>query len=1153
MKFIADLHIHSKFSMATAKNLDLEHLYIAAQLKGIQVLATGDATYPGWIAEIKEKLVPAEKGLFKLKDNIAAQCDKQVPLACRGIVRFMLESEISSIYKKNGRTRKNHNLVFLPDLDAADKFNSKLDKIGNIKSDGRPILGLDARDLLEILLETTEDGYLIPAHIWTPWFSMFGSKSGFDAIEECFEDLSSNIFAVETGLSSDPLMNWRVPDLDGLTLVSNSDAHSPMKLGREANLLDTDLNFTAIKNALKSGDPESFLGTFEFFPEEGKYYLDGHRKCGVSFNPKETVAANGICPVCGQPLTLGVLYRIDELAGRPAGEQPEQTHPFYSIAPLVNILSEILRVGPASKKVAKYYNYALSQLGSEFTILRQLKIADIEKADIPLLGEAIRRMRSNEMHVVPGYDGEYGVIKIFTDLEREGLLGQKTFFSIPAADDTVKKNKTKTRLTKKNSTKKVKGKKADFVKKKRNKAAVNLPDAKISGELNKEQQKAVLHDGGPMMIVAGPGTGKTRTLTSRIAHLINKKNVPPENILAITFTVKAAGEMKKRLSALLAENGNLPICVTFHGLCYSILNDQAGSSNICVIDDRDRNYILKIALSRVGRSAAGQIARHQNRILGMIISAKQKLLWPNAAFDRLTDQFAGRIKDKKDLIEFTAIYQEYQKILAQLFLVDYEDLILQTSFLFQNNHLLLEEYRRRFKYIFVDEYQDLNYGQYHIIKTLSPPGKDLCVIGDPDQSIYGFRGSDKKYFQDFVKDYPDAAVIRLTRNYRSVQTILDASYQALGYEDESSEDFRIYSEIEGKKRIGIIETGSDKSEAVAVGRRIEQMIGGTGFHSIDFNKIDIADKDSSRSFSDFAILYRTHSQGILIADQLESAGIPCQLASRTKLYEHKTVAELISWFKIIEQQGTFLDFERIVKSHATGIGVKTLEVLTEFGLSNSFTLSGTIHKLYSFSINGISKKQQGLLDLFLGYLQNLEKNITGMTVAKKLENILISTGLSDSINNDSDAEDKVNRVISFAKEFADNSKKFLTAAALGSDTDIYDRHIEKVSLMTLHAAKGLEFPVVFITGCEDGLLPYQRSPEEIPDIDEEKRLFFVGMTRAQEMLFLTYAKKRRIFGKLTTRKLSPFVSDIEAGLQNREKQAWRSKKQNVVRQMQLFK
>ncbi len=429
MRFITDLHVHSKFSRATAKNMDLENLYVSAQLKGITVVGTGDFTHPGWFSEIKEKLQPAEEGLFKLKNELSQKCDEKIPSSCRNKVRFILTSEISNIYKKKGKTRKNHNLVFMPDLDSAYKLNLRLDKIGNIKSDGRPLLGLDVRDLLEVIIEVSDSAFIIPAHIWTPWFSLFGSKSGFDSIVECFEDLSHHIFAVETGLSSDPPMNWRVSGLDGLTLVSNSDAHSPLNLGREANIFNTGLSYSKIMSAIKTGNPKEFLGTFEFYPEEGKYHLDGHRKCKVCLKPNQSITQKGLCNVCGKPLTLGVLYRVEELADRPEGLKPKKSHPYYNLIPLAEILSEILNVGPKSKKVQRTHMAALESLGPELEILHNLSIKDIEKAGIPLLGEAVNRMRKKKVTVFPGYDGEYGRVKIFRQGEKEELLGQKQLFA----------------------------------------------------------------------------------------------------------------------------------------------------------------------------------------------------------------------------------------------------------------------------------------------------------------------------------------------------------------------------------------------------------------------------------------------------------------------------------------------------------------------------------------------------------------------------------------------------------------------------------------------------------------------------------------------------------------------------------------------------
>ena len=555
--FIADLHIHSKFSRATARNLDIENIYIWAQKKGITVVGTGDFTHPEWFSQLAEKLEPAEPGLYRLKSDIASCCDEAVPSSCRAPVRFMLSCEISNIYKKWGRTRKNHNLVFFPDLEIVRRFNTRLEAIGNIRSDGRPILGLDVRDLLEIVLETSDEGFLVPAHIWTPWFSMLGSKSGFNSIQECFQDLSSHIFAAETGLSSDPSMNWRVPDLDNITLISNSDAHSPSKLGREANLLNTQMNYHGIRSAMETGDKTKFRGTFEFFPEEGKYHVDGHRKCEVCFTPAETQAHFGNCPVCGKPLTLGVLHRVEELAKRPEDVQPERAFPFYRLLPLVDILAEILRVGAQSKKVKHHYRTLLENLGNEFKILHYLDRDTIESAGLPLLAEAIFRMRDNRVSFSPGYDGVFGVVKIFNNIEREQLLGQRNLFCAfekTLASSTMGKLPTTLNL-----------KYNLFA------STVNKPHEQVETtiQLNPEQQKAVHHSKGPLMIVAGPGTGKTRTLTHKIARLI-KSGLNVDRMLAVTFTNKAAKEMQERLNTSLGNAFPLPFVGTFHALGHAI-------------------------------------------------------------------------------------------------------------------------------------------------------------------------------------------------------------------------------------------------------------------------------------------------------------------------------------------------------------------------------------------------------------------------------------------------------------------------------------------------------------------------------------------------------------------------------------------------------
>lgn len=423
MRFHTDVQIHSKWSRATSKHADINNLALWARKKGITVVGTGDFTHPQWLAEIKEKLIPAEPGLFQLCPDVQNWVDEQSPAACADQpIRFMLEVEISTIYKKWGKVRKIHHLIFVPDLDTADDLVNRLAKIGNLNADGRPILGLDSRDLLEITLETGPHSYLIPAHIWTPWFAVLGSKSGFDRVSDAYGDLAEHIFAIETGLSSDPPMNWRISDLDRYRLVSNSDAHSPGKIAREATTYDTELDYFAILQALKSG--EGFVGTVEFFPEEGKYHQDGHRFCKVKLSPEETKAHKGICPVCGKPVTVGVSHRIDALADRTLEEAlahpPATAGQVLSLIPLPEILSEILSVGVNSKRVGRAYEELLTKLGTELYILENSPIEDIS-AHTPLLGEAILRLRKGQVIRNAGYDGEYGVIKLFEDGELKKL------------------------------------------------------------------------------------------------------------------------------------------------------------------------------------------------------------------------------------------------------------------------------------------------------------------------------------------------------------------------------------------------------------------------------------------------------------------------------------------------------------------------------------------------------------------------------------------------------------------------------------------------------------------------------------------------------------------------------------------------------------
>jgi len=1099
MKFIADFHIHSKYSRATAKNLDLENLYIAAQLKGINVIGTGDFTHPGWFNEIESKLTPAEDGLFKLRKDIAAPLNKTIPPACRGEVRFILTAEISNIYKKNGKTRKNHNLVFIPDLSLAAAFNNKLEKIGNIHSDGRPILGLDAKHLLEIVLETSERNFLVPAHIWTPWFSLLGSKSGFDTMEECFDDLTPHIFAVETGLSSDPPMNWRIKFLDGLTLISNSDAHSPSKLGREANLFNTELTFKHIRLAMEEGDPKRFLGTLEFYPEEGKYHLDGHRKCQVRSWPQETLMKDGICPVCKKPMTLGVLYRVEELADRDEGRVPEKRHGFENIIPLREILSELLGVGPNTKKVSYHYDKMLNQLGPELAILSTLEIDQIETLDLPYLGQAIQRVRQNDVKLDPGYDGEFGKLLLFNKKEKEELSGQKKLFNIPRqAPDKSQTGSDRT------------GSPAGNLLLKKSKVK---PVDKKRAILNDQQLAAVRYGQGPLIIVAGPGTGKTLTITHRIAHLIESRQAKPEHILALTFTNKAAQEMRQRLETLVGKTNELPLTTTFHAFCIKVLQDVEKMNSFRVIDEIERKYFFEQAAGTIRKSRI-DVGMKVNDLADRVAKEKQKIRGPH--------QRPGTIKDVHERI-FQQVYKKYQSLLTRERLWDFEDLIYTVVTKLNESPDLVKQFQYQYKYIFVDEYQDINFAQYCIIKHLAHARANICVIGDPDQSIYGFRGSDTRYFNRFTEDYPKAQAVNLSQNYRSVKVVLEASQQMMGSTRDAN---KIFSKIDGPQSIGILPCDNERAEAVAIGKEIEHMIGGLGFYSIDFDKTDTTAHDYS--FSDAAVLFRTTRQCDIFTEVFQQAGIPFQIASKDHIGVDKGVGVILSFLKVLEQVGSYMDLERVIQKSESGLGPKTVKAWKKWAFDNNYALLEALENTRRFPVTGLKKERQLKFVQFLDMLNHLGLQTRELGLQEKINFILDNTAIRKKVAID---DISLEKLIEKSKQFR-TIRDLCQAMAMQTDTDLFEANTEKVTLMTMHAAKGLEFPVVFISGCEEGYLPFKRQGDDSTNIEEERRLLYVAMTRAQQALYLSYVKKRMVFGKKATREPSMFIRDIEQNLKN---------------------
>ncbi len=1132
MKIIADLHVHSKFSRATARDLDLENLYVAAQIKGIQLVGTGDFSHPDWFSEIEAKLEPAEAGLLRMKADAAKALDERVPSNCRGEVRFLLETEISNIYKKAGRTRKNHNLVFVPDLESARKLNRKLERIGNIHSDGRPILGLDARDLLEVVLETSSEAFLVPAHIWTPWFSLLGSKSGFDSIGECFGDLASHVFAAETGLSSDPSMNWRVSGLDEITLISNSDAHSPANLGREANVFDIELSFYAVSDAIRSADPDRFLGTIEFYPEEGKYHLDGHRTCGVRFEPQQTIDHQGLCPQCGKPLTIGVLNRVEQLADRPEGRKPARARPYHNLIPLGGILADIFQVGPKTQKVLQAYRAAIEKLGPEFTILHQLDVHEIENAGIPLLAEAIQRMRTKKIEIRPGYDGEYGTVKIFNSQERMQISGQRTLFAVPAGPEknTLESKKHPTPLpTPETAT-------ISAIAPPKNETANGGPI------LNADQQKAVVHDAAKILIVAGPGTGKTHTITRRIAHLIGARKVEPHRILAVTFTNHAAKEMRLRLRAVLGDLPAFPLISTFHALCLRLLQELNPGEAVRLIDESEQAELISEAADQVVESGVS-VSMKPLALQDRIVRAKQNMM--------AAEQQASAESNAPEGSGFFEVYRAYQYLLSSQRQLDFEDLIFKVVNRLETDPGFLKACRERFQHVFVDEYQDLNHGQYRMIRALAPSqaaGGSLCVIGDPDQSIYGFRGSDSAYFSKFIEDYPDAGVVTLARNYRSTEAILSVSQQIIA--QGGADRAQIYSNIDGIPTLGVLELPNEHAEAESIARIIESLVGGTGFHSIDTGRVRDPHESGGFGYGDFAVLMRTNDQMRILADGFKKFGIPFQSANRRHLFKRRGLIEIVSLFKLISGVGGYIDFVKTAAVIAPALGKKVIRAFKQWGLKNHLTVNEGLSSAVRFPIPGISRSQQIELGGFAARLSAIAQETAHFKTIEIIAHLKTIPAVSRLLD-DEESQDALKRLEAQAESSGSDNKRFLDRLTLQSDTDIYHPRAEKTALMTMHAAKGLEFPVVIIAGCETGFIPFQRSDQESVDIDEERRLFYVAMTRARQRLYLTRAKRRQVYGKTENREWSFFLRNVKEGLLRDESPRSKNRKPKAD-QLQLF-
>jgi uncharacterized protein (TIGR00375 family) len=1044
-QYLADLHVHSRFSRATSKGLTPRNLAAHGEIKGLTVVGTGDFTHPGWLEELRRDLLADGSGLMRLRDTsgLADELPWLPEAKLSGRVRFMLSAEISSIYKRDGAVRKIHNLVFAPSFEVAEKLNTKLAKVGNLASDGRPILGLDSRHLLEMVLETDPLAFLVPAHIWTPWFSLFGSKSGFDSVEACYGSLSREIFAMETGLSSDPEMNWLLSALDRFRLISNSDAHSGDKLGRECNLFSGDPTYEGIYRALRGqGVGPKFLGTVEFFPEEGKYHLDGHRTCGVVMEPAEAKARGGLCPVCGKPLTLGVLHRVQALADRDQPERPEGMPGFTSLIPLAELAGEVLGVGPATAKTRGLLSTLCSRFGPELTVLRETPAEDLARVNT-LLAEAVTRMRRGRVFRQAGFDGQYGRISVFSPEEKRELR-QGRFLAVPPG--SVRSGPSRAQRDQSRESAPLP-------------SAPEEPEAAPTPGLNQAQAEAAGADDPRLLVVAGPGTGKTHTLMARIATLL-AAGTPPEAILAVTFTRRAAAELRERLTRT-AGDGPIPRADTLHALALSVWTDSGGQEPVLLSEEAARRLFATVNPELSG--------------------AKLRGAWRdlNLAREGLRSVPAG---DEPGPAEWAARYARQK---ADWNLLDFTDLLE-----FWLEKLQEGSFRPPWTQVLVDEVQDFTPLQLAIVKTLANrEGTSLFAIGDPDQSIYGFRGAAADVRIELIRAWPTLREIGLAENYRSAQAVLDLAGGLFPNRPRLLARTRPGATPRGE--IQLFQAPTAQGEAGWMGERIRGLLGGTS--------LTLAGDLGANTLApgDVAVLVRFSGLVALIRRSLERFGIPCAAPEADAFFNDPRVRLLLA-----------------------GAG-RLLGLPTPEDAQKPPTLPDRI----------LAKGPLGLA----AYLEDIPP---------------------------------FDRLFWQGPEFKDLCRAhrehggwtgLLNFVHTQTELELVAGKAEKVRIMTLHAAKGLEFEAVFLPALEDGILPFAGTdflsgkPGNLAgqlDEDEERRLFYVGLTRAKSRLYLSHAVRRDLMGRRLMLRRSRFLDRLDLSGVRRSALVARTKSE--VRQLPLF-
>lgn len=1092
-------------------------------VKGVHVLGTGDITHPAWRDELREQLVRDDStGLYRctrktpVVDEIPLMDTVQGPEPL-----FMLQGEISSIYKRHGKVRRVHNLVYFPDFDTADRACALLAGVANLTSDGRPIMGIDCCDLLEMLKDCAPQAHMIPAHVWTPWFALFGSKSGFDSVPDCFGHMSGEIFALETGLSSDPAMNRLWSHLDGYTLISNSDAHSGENLAREVNIFHGKPSYTGIFAALRpkpaivdklstsprhdtdstpkhlstdKPSPDCFYGgTVEFFPEEGKYHLDGHRDCNVVLEPHESMALNNICPVCAKPLTIGVLHRILTLADRlhPPAPLGIDGDGFSSLVPLPELLGELLQTGPKSQKVQRYYAKLIGKLGSELNILHHVAESDLRQ-HWDALGEGIARMRRGEVVRQGGYDGEYGTVRVFSPQEAAALQNgrkRETLLDMPSPLITM--------AGKKRAPLPVQSAEKDAAQSAAQDTEKGAPTALYSPE----QLAIIQGDDSPVLVAAGPGSGKTRTLVGRIGHLLSR-GISPRRILALTFTRRAATELEERLRAVYTGE-NLPLSDTLHALAFSMWHNTRHSVPDLLSEDMShRAFVLA----------------HK----GVDVSPSQLQCWEKElAYARERGHIPPHLEP---CAERYAVYKNLHHW------VDYTDLLECCLEQLHNGHGPLP-----WTHVLVDEVQDLSPLQLAVVQALLPPdGTGFFGIGDPDQAIYGFRGAQANSISVLREQWPTLRCVPLSTNYRSAPAIVHCATDLLRKHQHCGV---LTAQGNGPASLHLFSAPHVDSEAQWVAGQIRHLLGDTS-HTITDKGAKANSKQNRKTANkaspplltigaqaeqklprchmprgsyapaDIAVLVRLKSQIPPLHKALERWGIPCAVPEQEGCWHHPLVA--------------------IVLQHAAA------QEHMPAAPSASESASAAPQKPQK---NGSlppcpSHVWRGGPTALAAYWQDMPP--------------------FDALFWQGSAWKALEKLWSTAAGW----KGVLTHIHLLRDVEMVRHKAERVQIMTLHASKGLEFKAVCIVGLEEGVLPLQRErlygpPKERTEIpamlsssdaaggidsaasrhpaearDEERRLLYVGLTRASEVLLCSHVQQRSLYGRTLELGPSSFLRDI---------------------------